>query len=97
MPIRQGQTRYQYLVMQFNREEEITAELNMSEYVYANAARVMDANYTIERRLLSMRSSKRTTKTLRSKLSLAYSAPCRRRKSSALVTSRGGSSHDLLR
>ena len=31
-PIRQGQTRYQYLVMQFNREEEITAELNMPEY-----------------------------------------------------------------
>ena len=33
VPIRQGQTRYQYLVMQFNREEEITAELNMAEYV----------------------------------------------------------------
>jgi structure-specific recognition protein 1 len=32
-PIRQGQTRYQYLVMQFSREEEITAELNMSEHV----------------------------------------------------------------
>lgn len=32
-PIRQGQTRYQYLVMQFTREEEITAELNMDEYV----------------------------------------------------------------
>ncbi|KAK0221698.1 structure-specific recognition protein-domain-containing protein [Armillaria fumosa] len=30
-PIRQGQTRYPYLVMQFTREEEITAELNMSE------------------------------------------------------------------
>lgn len=30
-PIRQGQTRYQYLVMQFSREEEITAELNMTE------------------------------------------------------------------
>ncbi|KXN81805.1 FACT complex subunit POB3 [Leucoagaricus sp. SymC.cos] len=30
-PIRQGQTRYQYLVMQFSREEEITAELNMPE------------------------------------------------------------------
>ncbi|EIN12861.1 SSrecog-domain-containing protein [Punctularia strigosozonata HHB-11173 SS5] len=26
-----SQTRYQYLVMQFNREEEITAELNLSE------------------------------------------------------------------
>ncbi|TFK73644.1 SSrecog-domain-containing protein [Pluteus cervinus] len=30
-PIRQGQTRYQYLVMQFSREEEITAELNLTE------------------------------------------------------------------
>ncbi|KAL4069890.1 structure-specific recognition protein-domain-containing protein [Scleroderma yunnanense] len=30
-PIRQGQTRYQYLVMQFAREEETTAELNMPE------------------------------------------------------------------
>jgi len=30
-PIRQGQTRYQYLVSQFSREEEITAELNMSD------------------------------------------------------------------
>jgi structure-specific recognition protein 1 len=30
-PIRQGQTRYQYLVMQFAREEETTAELNMSD------------------------------------------------------------------
>jgi structure-specific recognition protein 1 len=30
-PIRQGQTRYQFLVMQFDREEEITAELNMDD------------------------------------------------------------------
>ncbi|CAA7262281.1 unnamed protein product [Cyclocybe aegerita] len=30
-PIRQGQTHYQYLVMQFSREEEITAELNLTE------------------------------------------------------------------
>ncbi|KAJ7079798.1 SSrecog-domain-containing protein [Mycena belliarum] len=30
-PIRQGQTRYHYLVMQFTREEEITAELNLDE------------------------------------------------------------------
>ncbi|KAJ7017317.1 structure-specific recognition protein-domain-containing protein [Mycena alexandri] len=30
-PIRQGQTRYHYLVMQFTREEEITAELNMDD------------------------------------------------------------------
>lgn len=33
IPIQQGQTRYQYLVMQFTREEETTAELNMKEYV----------------------------------------------------------------
>ena len=32
-PIRQGQTRYSYLVMQFTHEEEITAELNMTECV----------------------------------------------------------------
>lgn len=32
IPIQQGQTRYQYLVMQFTREEETTAELNMTEY-----------------------------------------------------------------
>ena len=32
-PIRQGQTRYQYLVMQFGDEEEISASLNLSEYV----------------------------------------------------------------
>ncbi|PPQ80406.1 hypothetical protein CVT25_001719 [Psilocybe cyanescens] len=32
-PIRQGQTLSQYLVMQFTREKEITAELNMSEYL----------------------------------------------------------------
>ncbi|CCL98842.1 uncharacterized protein FIBRA_00848 [Fibroporia radiculosa] len=39
-PIRQGQTRYQYLVMQFNREEEITAELNMSEEEIAKYERL---------------------------------------------------------
>jgi len=31
IPIQQGQTRYQYLVMQFTREEETTAELNLTE------------------------------------------------------------------
>ncbi|KAF9255639.1 SSrecog-domain-containing protein [Marasmius fiardii PR-910] len=30
-PLRQGQTPYQYLIMQFSREEETTAELNMDE------------------------------------------------------------------
>ena len=33
IPIQQGQTRYQYLVTQFTREEETTAELNLTEYV----------------------------------------------------------------
>ncbi|EJC97814.1 SSrecog-domain-containing protein [Fomitiporia mediterranea MF3/22] len=32
-PIRQGQTRYHFLVMQFDREEEIRAELNIEEFV----------------------------------------------------------------
>ncbi|THH15843.1 hypothetical protein EW146_g4688 [Bondarzewia mesenterica] len=39
-PIRQGQTRYQYLVMQFSREEEITAKLNMSEEEIAKHERL---------------------------------------------------------
>ncbi|KAF7298853.1 FACT complex subunit POB3 [Mycena indigotica] len=30
-PIRQGQTRYHYLVMQFTQEEEMTAELNLTD------------------------------------------------------------------
>jgi len=34
IPIRQGQTPYQYLVMQFSREEGITAALNMSEFIF---------------------------------------------------------------
>ncbi|KAA1469946.1 SSrecog-domain-containing protein [Dentipellis sp. KUC8613] len=34
-PIRQGQTKYQYLVMQFSREEETTAELNMEDSDHA--------------------------------------------------------------
>ncbi|KAJ7195515.1 SSrecog-domain-containing protein [Mycena pura] len=39
-PIRQGQTRYHYLVMQFTREEETTAELNMSEEEVAKYERL---------------------------------------------------------
>ncbi len=31
-PLRQGQTRYPFLVMQFKREEEVIIELNMTEY-----------------------------------------------------------------
>ncbi|KAF7314513.1 FACT complex subunit POB3 [Mycena kentingensis (nom. inval.)] len=31
IPIRQGQTRYHYLVMQFTQEEEMTAELNLTD------------------------------------------------------------------
>ena len=33
-PLRQGQTRYPFLVMQFKREEEVVIELNMTEYVH---------------------------------------------------------------
>ena len=32
-PLRQGQTRYPFLVFQFEREEEIECELNMDEYI----------------------------------------------------------------
>lgn len=32
-PLRQGQTRYPFLVMQFKREEEVVIDLNMTEYV----------------------------------------------------------------
>ena len=32
-PLRQGQTRYPFLVMQFKREEEVVIELNMTECV----------------------------------------------------------------
>ena len=42
IPIRQGQTRYQYLVMQFSREEEITAELNMTEFVFHDFSALFD-------------------------------------------------------
>ena len=45
IPIRQGQTRYQYLVMQFSREEEITAELNMSEFVFPEFCFVCSDNH----------------------------------------------------
>lgn len=32
-PLRQGQTRYPFLVMQFKKDEEVTIELNMTKYV----------------------------------------------------------------
>ena len=41
IPIQQGQTRYQYLVMQFTREEETTAELNMTECVFLFSVAVL--------------------------------------------------------
>ncbi|KAG6813589.1 hypothetical protein H0H92_009633 [Tricholoma furcatifolium] len=44
-PIGQGQTRYQYLVMQFTRDEEITAELNMSEEDIAKYDGKLKKNY----------------------------------------------------
>ena len=31
-PLRQGQTRYPFLVMQFKREEEVLLDINMTEY-----------------------------------------------------------------
>lgn len=40
IPIQQGQTRYQYLVTQFTREEETTAELNMTEEEVASYDRM---------------------------------------------------------
>ncbi|PPQ70850.1 LOW QUALITY PROTEIN: hypothetical protein CVT25_003950 [Psilocybe cyanescens] len=44
-PIRQGQTLSQYLVMQFTREKEITAELNMSEEDLAKYDGKLKKNY----------------------------------------------------
>lgn len=35
-PIKQGQTRYHYLVLLFNQEEETSIELPFSEYVKYN-------------------------------------------------------------
>lgn len=32
-PIRQGQTRYPYLVVQFVRDEDVEATIHLSEYV----------------------------------------------------------------
>ncbi|KAJ3552977.1 hypothetical protein NM688_g3870 [Phlebia brevispora] len=46
-PIRQGQTRYQYLVMQFSRDEESTAELNMTEEEIANVFRALSGRKII--------------------------------------------------
>ncbi|KIY46742.1 SSrecog-domain-containing protein [Fistulina hepatica ATCC 64428] len=43
-PIRQGQTRYSFLVMQFTRDEEISAELNLSEQELEKYER-LDKNY----------------------------------------------------
>ncbi|KAL1743087.1 structure-specific recognition protein-domain-containing protein [Schizophyllum fasciatum] len=44
-PIRQGQTRYSYLVMQFTHEEEITAELNMTDEQLAKYNGVLEKSY----------------------------------------------------
>lgn len=49
-PIRQGQTRYFFLVMQFDREEEIRAELNIEEYVSSFIHAQFDANFPPKRR-----------------------------------------------
>ncbi|KAL1752841.1 structure-specific recognition protein-domain-containing protein [Schizophyllum commune] len=44
-PIRQGQTRYSYLVMQFTHEEEITAELNMTDEQLAKYNGTLEKSY----------------------------------------------------
>ena len=43
-PLRQGQTRYPFLVMQFKREEEIVIDLNMTEYVLPSRNMVIAAD-----------------------------------------------------
>ena len=43
-PLRQGQTRYPFLVMQFKREEEVIIELNMTEYVSSPMSTILSAN-----------------------------------------------------
>ncbi len=50
-PLRQGQTRYPFLVMQFDREEEITAELNMEEFVMSSDACYSSLTHGAERKL----------------------------------------------
>ena len=42
-PIRQGQTRYPYLVMQFAREEVMEAELNLDECVHCFESNLNDS------------------------------------------------------
>jgi len=37
-PLRQGQTRYPFLVIQFSREEEMEVELNIDEYTLMEIA-----------------------------------------------------------
>lgn len=57
IPIQQGQTRYQYLVMQFTREEETTAELNMTECVslfFPTGFRVLELSSVLGKRLPPM-------------------------------------------
>ncbi|KAF1814979.1 SSrecog-domain-containing protein [Eremomyces bilateralis CBS 781.70] len=44
-PIRQGQTRYPFLVMQFKRDEEVTLDLNMTEEQLAKYDGKLRANY----------------------------------------------------
>ncbi|KAF2435509.1 FACT complex subunit pob3 [Tothia fuscella] len=44
-PLRQGQTRYPFVVMQFKREEEVTLDLNMSEEVYEEKYKGKLANH----------------------------------------------------
>lgn len=42
-PLRQGQTRYPFLVMQFKRDEEVELDINMTEYdLHLRLANVSD-------------------------------------------------------
>lgn len=46
-PLRQGQTRYPFLVMQFKREEEVVIELNMTEHGFQLLSSTKQANNCI--------------------------------------------------
>ena len=48
-PLRQGQTRYPFLVMQFKREEEVVIELNMTEYGFRFLSSTKPADNCIAR------------------------------------------------
>lgn len=75
--------------MQFNREEETTAELNMTECVCCSLRVVSLLTVPLVRRLLNMISYTRTTNVPRMKLCQVSSVHWRKRRSSVLVHSKG--------